>query len=443
MITPKVSVVIPVYNAEPFLEECLNSLISQTLNDIEIICVDDGSTDNSFAILSTYSVKDSRIKVLKQENSGAGTARNNGMATAGGDYIIFLDADDYFDRQMLELTYEKALRDNADIVLFDIYTLDNVTKEVRSPELFLNHAYIPEQEIFNWRDIPNYIFNISSITVWNKLFRRDFINTHNIKFQQIKNNDANYFASIALIKAERISILDKRLMYFRQNNPSSQTQNTAANPLNSFVAWKAVKDKLVEEGLYEKVKRSFVNRITGHLLDRLSLMNNGSAFELLYNKLRNEYFETLDITGHDESYFYNRQDYVRSRKIIEQTAAEYLFERIEYLKRSAYSAQSGFVFPRGKVNKDERIVLYGAGNVGQSFYRQIVNTGCCELVLWVDRNFKNLDSQVANPEIIKETSYDKIVIAVADKQMADSIKRYLLDLGVDDDRIIWEDPRLL
>lgn len=443
MSTPKVSVVIPVYNAETFLEECLNSLISQTLNEIEIICVDDGSSDNSINILNTYSKNDPRIKVLLQKNSGAGTARNNGMAAATGDYIIFLDADDYFDSHMLALTYERAEQYKTDIVLFDIYTLDNATKEIRNPEFFLYHPYIPDKEVFNWQDIPEYIFNISSITVWNKLFNRVFLQENDLKFQDVRINDANYFVSIALVKAERISVLDKRLMYFRQNNLMSQTQNTGKSPTNSFVAWKAVKDRLVGDGVYDKVKRSFVNRITGHLIDRLGLIHDGSAFELLYNKLRDEYFEALDITGHDESYFFNRQDFTRYQKIMEQTAAEYLFERIEYLKRSIHSTRNGFMFPRHKVSKDDRIVLYGAGDVGQTFYRQIIGTGCCELVLWVDRNYEKFDSQVSSPEKIKETSYDKIVIAVADKRVADSICKYIVELGVKEDRVIWEDPRLL
>ena len=115
---PKVSVIIPVYNVEKYLHECLDSLLNQTLKDIEIIAVDDGSTDSSLKILKDYAKKDKRLKVLTQENKGAGAARNLGMKHATGSYLSILDSDDYFDHSMLELLYKKAEKTKAkDVVL--------------------------------------------------------------------------------------------------------------------------------------------------------------------------------------------------------------------------------------------------------------------------------------------------------------------------------------
>ena len=98
---PKVSVIIPIYNAAEFLGECLDSVLAQTLTDIEVICVNDGSPDNSLEILREYEKKDSRIKIIDQKNQGAGAARNHGMSVARGEYLSFLDSDDFFDRDML------------------------------------------------------------------------------------------------------------------------------------------------------------------------------------------------------------------------------------------------------------------------------------------------------------------------------------------------------
>ena len=116
---PLVSVIIPVYNVEKYLNQCLDSVIAQTLTDIEIICVNDSSTDGSLGILEEYEKKDKRIRVVTQPNSGAGAARNRGLSMASGKYLSFLDSDDFFEPDMLELAYQKAEEDSADFVVFN------------------------------------------------------------------------------------------------------------------------------------------------------------------------------------------------------------------------------------------------------------------------------------------------------------------------------------
>ena len=113
-----VSVILPAWNVSPYLRQCLDSIVSQTLTNIEIICVDDGSTDGTLDILREYAEKDSRILVIHQENQGAGAARNNAMRYAKGKYLSFLDSDDFFEPDMLEKSWEAAERNNADIVVF-------------------------------------------------------------------------------------------------------------------------------------------------------------------------------------------------------------------------------------------------------------------------------------------------------------------------------------
>ncbi len=119
----KVSVIIPVYNTEKYLKECLDSVINQTFNDIEIICINDGSTDGSLNILTEYATIDSRIIVITQENKGVSEARNNGMEKAGGEYIMFLDSDDYLYKQACEIAYNSATSNNADVGIFGHYIL--------------------------------------------------------------------------------------------------------------------------------------------------------------------------------------------------------------------------------------------------------------------------------------------------------------------------------
>ena len=118
-----------VYNVENYIEECLDSLINQTLKEIEIICVDDGSTDGTLKLLYKYEEADSRVKIIQQQNQYAGVARNNGMKHAVGEYIIFLDSDDFFEKTMLEKIYNEAKRKEADLLFFCFKVFDDEKKE--------------------------------------------------------------------------------------------------------------------------------------------------------------------------------------------------------------------------------------------------------------------------------------------------------------------------
>ena len=171
----KVSVIIPVYNTEKYLRECLESVISQTFTDIEIICVNDGSTDSSLAILEEYASNDKRIKVLKQKNKGAGSARNFGLKYATGEFLSFLDSDDFFENNFIEQMYSKAKETNADLVMCAVNGYNTITNEIFSLPWALNIQFLPNQEVFNYKDIPDYIFNIAQNWNWNKIFKREFV----------------------------------------------------------------------------------------------------------------------------------------------------------------------------------------------------------------------------------------------------------------------------
>ena len=128
-MTVKVSVILPVYNVEKYLKECLDSILNQTLQEIEVICVDDGSTDRSLEILREYEKKDKRVIVLTQENKGAGAARNKGLAIAKGEYLSFLDSDDFFASGMLEEAYRRCVEKKAQICVYQVLRYNEKTKE--------------------------------------------------------------------------------------------------------------------------------------------------------------------------------------------------------------------------------------------------------------------------------------------------------------------------
>ena len=176
----KVSVIVPVYNNEEYLDKCLSSLIGQSLEDIEIICVNDGSVDSSLDILNNYKQKDNRIVVLSQENQGAGASRNNGIDIANGEYISFVDADDWLEENALKKLYENAVRNNSEIVLFNSVERwpDSQTKE---------RIYIPPDDetdydnlVFDYNYSKNLVMN-AMFVVWSKIYRTSFIKENNIR----------------------------------------------------------------------------------------------------------------------------------------------------------------------------------------------------------------------------------------------------------------------
>ena len=155
-----ISIIIPVYNVEKYLRECLDSILNQTFQNFEIICVDDGSTDKSLEILQEYKRKDDRFVILQQRYSGAGSARNNGIRLAEGKYIQFLDSDDYFEPTLLEEMYNHAEKFNADLTVCSSRKVDdegNIT-ETGSPNFPINIDKIPMEQVFNRQDFKDEIF---------------------------------------------------------------------------------------------------------------------------------------------------------------------------------------------------------------------------------------------------------------------------------------------
>ena len=251
-----VSVIIPCYNSERFINECLESILAQTLKNIEIICVDDGSTDNTVKIIKQYADKDARVTVLLQENKYAGVARNYGMSVASGKYLYFMDSDDFCDATILEKMYNRCEEDDADICLCGAGTYDMSTKQTR----YLIPPRIRDFRItftpFSRFDVDK-IFSISNASVWTKLFRTNFVRSHKLQFQDLQRANDVYFVRLATVLAERITIVDQWLYTYRRNTSTSLVETLSSDPFCFYKAHKEVKKHLVELGLFHTVKKAF------------------------------------------------------------------------------------------------------------------------------------------------------------------------------------------
>ena len=246
----RVSVIIPVYNVEKYLEKCLGSLINQSLTDIEFICINDGSTDNSLEILNRYAAKDKRFTVISQENRGQGVARNKGLEVAKGEYIGFVDPDDRVEENMFESLYVKAKDFNLDLIECN-YT--DYFEDSRPPARW--QTRLKTNKIFNWHNNKAYLFT-HPIATWNKLFRTELIRENNIKFSNGKCGEDHCFTIPARLLAKRVMLCDEYL-YNYLTRENTDTRNLSINNFDIVYFIKSVKDLLIQQNVYQDVKKEF------------------------------------------------------------------------------------------------------------------------------------------------------------------------------------------
>lgn len=290
-----VSVIIPVYNAEKYIEQCLDSLLRQTYPDFEIICVDDGSGDHSLEILRRYEKKDSRILILTQKNQYAGLARNVGMERAKGKYLLFLDADDFFCEDMLKQTVNEAEKCQTEILVFDAYIYDDVRKEIKTEtwEALSSKAF--GEGIKSSAEIADSLYLFTTPSPWNKLFLREYIEKNALRFQEIKRTNDLFFVFAALSCAERIGVLRQKLMYYRTGNVLSLQGNAEDTPAVFALAAYALQDFLKNRKLWETFRTGFQNMAAALCVRNLSKMKSERAYLYLLEKLRDEVLPHLEI----------------------------------------------------------------------------------------------------------------------------------------------------
>jgi glycosyltransferase involved in cell wall biosynthesis len=223
MNVPKVSVIIPVFNVEKYLPQCLSSVLSQTLVDIEIICVNDGSTDSSLRILEAFSAKDSRFKIFSIPNSGLPAARNVGLKHIRGEYISFVDSDDWIEADMLESLHKRAIETDVDMVLFTARQFDEALQQfVPTGRYFdlgcLNASF--DDTVFNHEKTGKLTLGMN-VTAWSKLYKTKFIQRNQISFIEDIIFEDNPFFFSAYLRASRVTLVRKPFYIYRINRSGS------------------------------------------------------------------------------------------------------------------------------------------------------------------------------------------------------------------------------
>lgn len=314
MSRPKVSIILPVYNVAPYLRQSLDSVIAQTLKDIEIICVDDGSTDESGKILDEYKEKDKRIKVIHKKNAGTGAARNDGLKVATGECIGFVDPDDWILPNMYERLYNILQDKNLDIVMF---TPDVFNDQTQKHEGFLyfqdsNFPKILDDKIFNKDDISPFSY---PMCVWNKLYRKKLFDENNIDFAEGLDFEDHKVIFKSLFTAKRIYFIREKLYVYRHSRQGSILSDNDTRMFDHIKIYDIVENILKETGNWESFHQDFL---------RYKVHNILYYYTMIKPQYKEEYYKkmvkSLQSTQMSEKEYETLlKDYPELKQVMEDT----------------------------------------------------------------------------------------------------------------------------
>ncbi len=257
----KVSVVIPVYNVAPYLRECLDSCVNQTLKDIEFICINDGSTDNSLDILNEYAEKDSRFRVYSQQNQGQGIARNTAIEKAEGKYLAFIDPDDWVELNIYERLYNYAEEKEAKVVKFNYTEYNDYSHKYKPTDFakkvkqYFNYELTDGSE-YCWRMLKDGCLRNLELHAWSFLYRTDFIKSNDIRFAPSKRGEDHLFTNGTTILADKIYYLADYLYYYRCRSGSAVNSKNEDN-FAVFDNIQRMQEFLVKHSLYIELQDEF------------------------------------------------------------------------------------------------------------------------------------------------------------------------------------------
>lgn len=322
----KVSVIVPIYNAYDYLKEALDSILSQTLTDIEVICIDDGSTDRSLDIIKEAQQRDERVRIVTENNAGPSTARNKGILRVKGEYMIFLDADDFYEPRLLETMYERAVADRLDITVarFDIYNnkREKFTAATEEP-----HAHIFDHgSVASKNEYPDYIFESTTGYVWNKLFLTSFIIEKELTFApELYVFEDVYFVCTALSLAERVGRVEDVMIHHRVYSDQHRAKLFKKYYNQVPVVYMRLKEFLMHHGMYIPLMRAFHNLSAGRCY---------RIYNLLWSDAKSSFWDLLH-SGYADSFGWFKQsaEDFENEEIAEFVASVGLYTHKQYLKR--------------------------------------------------------------------------------------------------------------
>ena len=345
MNSTTVSVIIPCYNGEKNLRQCINSVRNQTLKEIEIICVDDGSTDSTVDILKELQKEDPRIVLIQQKNAGAGAARNVGLDRATGKYLSFLDADDFFEPDMLEKSVAAAEKYEADYIVFRADRYYPADDRYEKTPWTVQAKDLPPYMPFSYRQLTDNVFLTFVGWAWDKLFRRSFVLEHNLWFQEQRTTNDMLFVFSALVCAKRIAVVPDVLAHQRRGAGDTLSVTREKSWHCFYDALIALRERLIQENVFWELEKDYINYCLHFCLWNVNTLAE-PTHTLLVRKLCQEWFAELGIAGKPESYFYNYREYVQYKKMTQNL----------YITDNQYEKTAPDIEPQAKFHQFETVI---------------------------------------------------------------------------------------
>lgn len=331
-----VSIIIPAHNVEPYLRRCLDSILSQQHRALEVLCVDDGSTDGTAALLDEYASADPRVKAIHQENAGAGIARNRAIEMAGGDYVMFVDADDYLEEDAVALALGRIVSTGADMCIFDAQDFDAESGK-RLHHNYIKRAFLPEGEVFSPAQLGGGLFQCCALNCWNKIYRRELFADERLRFLEGIRYEDVYFCFASMVLPQKITCLFKKLYHYRRNRVGSQMATDAKSCADTVEAFRRTRQKLKEGGLLDdaQVAHSFDEKANGVLLFIFSFQTDLDAFRAYYDLLRSpQGLQELGLLGKPADYYGDERERKKLAALMDSADSEgFLFYEYHYCYR--------------------------------------------------------------------------------------------------------------
>lgn len=299
---PKVSVIIPAYNAGRFLSECLESILRQTFLDYEVIVCDDGSGDETIDILKGYASKDRRFSYLQLDHGGAGNARNVGIDAAKGGYLYFLDADDMIEPDALQKLYEAAYRHKADVVIAKSHYLDDITGAISPIDFTV--VDVPFYQALSGDELPLRPFQSFVGWPWDKLFRAEFIRQKGLRYQTLRSSNDAFFVYLALCMSSRVVCLEDDLFTHRTNNAGSLERTRSKSWNNAVIAMNSIGETLRTHDELERYWDSYVNWVSHFSYWSMATLDGDG----LNDEVASAFFKVLSSVSSDDVTFYKQED---------------------------------------------------------------------------------------------------------------------------------------
>lgn len=322
---PYVSVVMPVFNAEIYIFDVIDKVRKQTLKSLEIIIVDDNSTDGTKAILERIAAEDDRVILLSGiEGGGAGAARNVGLSHARGEFVVFLDDDDFVDENLMEKAYSMAKSHDADVVIYRSQFYNVQQDKHLSIHWSIRTDLLPQKNVFSSVEIKKDFFNAFVWWPWDKMLKRERILAEGLQFQQIRTSNDLYFICAFVLLSEKICILDDVLIDHTVSRETSLSNTREKSYHCAIDALEALRSLMIERGIYDGRKIDFINYSASFLEWHLNTLY-GKAYFTLYEDIKS-YLNKLGAKLED---FYEERTQVFFDSLYRLSANDYLF----YLSR--------------------------------------------------------------------------------------------------------------